>query len=200
MEGIATTSGQLLDRQVPRWQFREVHSRRIDAPSHRVIELVLNLRPRDVPFSTALLALRLAPVALVERKWPIPPDRPWIEILLSLGFVELGRSDHEVVFGAIGRFWRVREQMEPISDSEEFESFDEPGFAKGAMSFRVVEGGRSVTLITETRVWATDDRARRAFRPYWIPVRALGGLMRREMLAAVARSARDIGRGSGSSN
>jgi hypothetical protein len=55
------------------------------------------------------------------------------------------------------------------------------------MNFRIVQEGAATRLTTETRVQATDDRALRSFRPYWIPVRTVGGLMRLEMLRAVAR-------------
>jgi hypothetical protein len=85
-----------------------------------------------------------------------------------------------------GKFWHVREEVEPIADAEAFARFEEPGFAKGAMNFRIVEEGDAARLTTETRVQATDDRTRRSFRPYWIPVRAIGGLMRLEILRAVA--------------
>jgi hypothetical protein len=120
----------------------------------------------------------------------MPPDRSWIDLLLEFGFVELGRRDDELAFGAIGQFWRVREQLEPIADAKTFDAFDQPGYAKGAMNFRLAQGTGAVTLVTETRVRAIDDRARRLFRPYWIPVRAIGGLMRREMLGAIARAVR----------
>lgn len=67
--------------------------------------------------------------------------------------------------GSVGQFWGVRERLKPIADAEAFEAFDQPGFAKGAMNFRIVEEPGSVTLVTETRVFATDDRALRSFRP-----------------------------------
>jgi hypothetical protein len=189
METPATGSTGLLDRYLPNWQFREIHSRRIAAPSARVVEAVLTITPRDTPLSGSLMALRLAPAALAARKWPLPPVRPWIDLLLEFGFVELGRTDQELAFGAVGQFWRVRERLEPIADADAFEVFDQPGFAKGAINFRVSPEEGSVTLVTETRVMTTDDQARRSFAPYWLPVRAIGGLMRREMLAATARVA-----------
>ena len=150
---------------------------------------MLALTPRDLPLSGIMLALRLLPAIVASRRWPLALDRPWFELLLEFGFVELGRTDDEFALGAVGRFWRLREEMEPIADAQAFARFDEPGFAKGATDFRIIEGTGSVTLTTETRVRATDERARRSFRPYWIPVRAIGGLMRRELLATVARRA-----------
>ena len=44
-------------------------------------------------------------------------------------------------------------------------------------------------LTTETRVLAIDRRARLAFLPYWVLVRLGGEVIRREMLAAVAKRA-----------
>lgn len=115
--------------------------------------------------------------------------RPWMEQFRDLGFVELGRTETEVAFGAVGKFWRIREELERVPDAPSFAAFDHPGFAKGAMDFRVDGQGETVTLSTETRVWTTDALALRRFRPYWVPVRVFGGLMRRELLRSVAKRA-----------
>jgi hypothetical protein len=189
MEATTTGSTPLLDTYLPEWQFREFHARRISAPADRVREALVTFTPKDTPLGSLMMALRLAPAALAARRWPLPPVRPWIEVLLEFGFVELGQTHEELALGAVGRFWRIRERLEPIADARAFKAFDEPGFAKGAMNFRVVDEAASVTLTTETRVFATDAPSIRSFRPYWIPVRAVGGLMRREMLGAIARAA-----------
>jgi len=188
MESTTTRSPRLLDTYLPVWQFREFHARRIPAPADRVREALLAFTPKDTPMSSLMMALRLAPAALAGRRWPLPPARPWVEVLLEFGFVELGQTRDELALGAVGRFWRLHERLEPVADARAFKAFDEPGFAKGAMNFRVLDEGASVTLTTETRVFATDARSLRSFRPYWIPVRAVGGLMRREMLGAIARA------------
>jgi len=187
MRGRATGSDQLIDEFLPDWEFREEHSRRIDAPTPQVRAALLAITPRELPLSGVMLALRLAPAAIVARRWPRGLDRSWIELLVEFGFVELADRDEEIVFGAVGKFWRLREEPVLLADAEAFARFKEPGFAKGAMNFRITEDGGATRLTTETRVHATDDRARRSFRPYWIPVRAIGGLMRLEMLRAVAR-------------
>jgi hypothetical protein len=189
MEAPAKSSDQLLDQYLPTWHFNEVHRREVRAPAGFIRDALLTVTPRDVPFSGFLLALRLAPAAIASRRWPLPPDRPWLELLAEMGFVELGRTDEEIAFGAIGQFWRLREQLEPIVDALAFRQFDRPGFAKGAMNFRIEVRSGSATLATETRVWATDEQALRRFRAYWVPVRAFGGLMRRELLQAVAKRA-----------
>ena len=188
MESTATGSTSVLDRYLPEYHFREIHSRRIQTSTARVKEALMAFTPSDTPLSGFLMALRLAPAALVAHSRPLSPQSPWMELLLKFGFVELGQTDEEVALGAVGQFWRVRERLEPVADADAFEMFDQPGFAKGAMNFRMVEESGLVSLTTETRVFATDDRALRSFRPYWVPVRAIGGLMRREMLAAIARA------------
>jgi hypothetical protein len=180
---------RFLDRYLPSWQFSEVHERPVSAPALKVAEALQGLTPRDTPLSGSLLALRLTPAALAAGSWPLPRRRPWLEILVELGFVELGRRDDEAAFGAIGKFWRLRETLEPIADAESFARFDKPGFAKGVIDFRVMGDSQPVNVITETRVLALDDEALRRFRPYWIPVRVFGGLMRRELLASVGRRA-----------
>jgi hypothetical protein len=182
-------AGTLLDRRLPEWHFREVHRRRIQATPQEAIEIALALRVRDLPLSAVLMALRMAPAALAARRRPSGLDRPLFEVFRRLGFVELGRSDEEIVLGAAGKFWRLRENLEPLSDPEDFERFDAPGFAKGAMNLRAAATDGGTELVTETRVWTTDEAARRAFRLYWLPVRVGGELIRRELLAAVARSA-----------
>jgi hypothetical protein len=184
---MARGSDQLIDDFLPHWDFREEHSRRIDAPTSHVRAAVLAITPRELPLSGVMMVLRLAPAAIVARRWPRGLDRSWIELLVEFGFVELADRDEEIVFGAVGKFWRLREETVPLADAEAFVQFNEPGFAKGVMNFRIADEGGATRLTTETRVQATDNGARRLFRPYWIPVRAVGGLLRREMLRAVAR-------------
>lgn len=189
MRSVAAGSVQIIDDFLPDWDFHEEHGCRIDAPASQVRAALLAITPRELPLSCVMLALRLAPAAIVARRWPVGLDRPWIELLVEFGFVELANREEEIVFGAIGQFWRLREEMVPLADPEAFARFKEPGFAKGAMNFRIVEETGATRLTTETRVKATDARARRSFRPYWIPVRAIGSMMRLEMLRAVARRA-----------
>jgi hypothetical protein len=187
MRNVATDSDQLIDGFLPDWDFREEHSCRIDAPPSQVRAALLGITPRELPLGSLMMALRLAPAAIVARRWPRGLDRPWIELLLEFGFVGLADRDGEIVFGAVGKFWRLREEAVPLADAAAFVRFKEPGFAKGALNFWIADEGGTTRLTTETRVQATDKAAHRSFLPYWIPVRAIGGLMRREILRAVAR-------------
>jgi hypothetical protein len=188
--GAGSEHGTLLDRALPCWHFREVHRRRVEAAPAETMRAALGLRVRDLPLGASLMALRMAPAALAARRRP--PARlaqPLFESFLGLGFVELGRGEREIAVGAVGRFWRLREQLEPLAGAGAFGRFEEPGYVKGAMNLCALPAGDATELVTETRVWATDERARRRFRPYWAPVRVGGGLIRRELLRAIARRA-----------
>jgi hypothetical protein len=108
-------------------------------------------------------------------------DAPVFEQLLAVGFRVVAENDREVVVGLVGRPWRFRGGLRSGVD---FLSFDEPGYAKMAMSF----AADGTELTTETRVLLTDAAARRRFRVYWIVVRPFSGLVRRAWLrAAVSR-------------
>jgi hypothetical protein len=54
------------------------------------------------------------------------------------------------------------------------------------MEFRLQSIPVGTLLSTETRMRATDPRARRAFAAYWFLIRPSSGAIRREVLRAVA--------------
>jgi hypothetical protein len=67
MESTATGSSSVLDQYLPDYHFREFHSCRINTSPARVKEALMAFTPRDTPLSGFLMALRLAPGALVAR-------------------------------------------------------------------------------------------------------------------------------------
>jgi hypothetical protein len=106
------------------------------------------------------------------------------------GFVLLAEQvGKEVVLGAIGKFWRPDSGISRV-DASEFQSFDDPGYAKAAMNFRVDElGPDRCLLVTETRVLCTDASSRRKFRLYWSAIGPFSGAIRHVMLRQAKRSA-----------
>lgn len=72
---------------------------------------------------------------------------------------------------------------------EEFRGFDEPGYAKGVLTFIVEEQGSGSLLATETRVACTDASALRKFSLYWRAIGPFSGLIRLLMLYEVKRTA-----------
>ena len=115
---------------------------------------------------------------------------PIVDGLVRGGFVRLAEvPSREIVFGVVGRFWKLigNTPITTVGDPESFTSFEEPGYAKAAMSFLVRAEGRGSRLITETRIQTTDAAAARSFSRYWRLVRPGSGLIRRSWLAAVRR-------------
>jgi hypothetical protein len=72
-------------------------------------------------------------------------------------------------------------------DPERFREFSEPGWAKAAFNFRVEEVEGRTVLTTVTRVFCTDEGARRRFRRYWMLIRPGSGAIRVAWLRAIRR-------------
>ncbi|MBP1179053.1 hypothetical protein [Methylobacterium sp. PvR107] len=97
-------------------------------------------------------------------------------------------SDDEIVYGLIGRFWRVDFGLERVADGTAFRDCDAPYPAKLALAFAVRPGPEGQTrLITETRVFCASRAARLTFTPSWLLIRPVRGLIRQRMLAAIKR-------------
>lgn len=185
-----------LDELLPRWHFNELHTLRIAASPERVWQALHALRAGDLPLVGLLLALRrLDPAALRGAR-----DRPVLASLSTGGFLELaGKPGRELVFGIVGQFWRLRPRPVTLQTPLEFTSFQQPGFAKAAMDFRILDtapgtGAHEQTaeicwLSTETRILATDEATRRVFGRYWFCVQPGSALIRLLWLRAVRRRA-----------
>jgi hypothetical protein len=163
----------LLDEVLPAWDFDERHGVRAAAPAGRLLDAVRQVTPAEAPLLRVLFAVRGLRVRADEPLW---------EQLRAGGFRLLGERPDELVAGAIGRPWRVWERTRRDAD---FAAFAQPGYAKMAIGFRARDG----ELVTETRVLATSDAARRAFRAYWLVVGPASAATRRSWLAAAARCA-----------
>ena len=176
----------LLDELVPQWHFGNKH------------HVVVAAAPDDV--AAALESFRLDRDAspfvrffFRARGLSIPTGPSPREALTAEGFSVLAeRPGREIVFGVAGKFWAPREMahLMRVPDAETFKRFAEPGQAKGAIGFRIeprAHGG--AILETETRVWCTDRRARLLFAAYWTLISIPSGIIRRDMLRAIARRA-----------
>ena len=185
-------TGTLLDEALPTWERAEVHEARMRASPERVIEVLRSLPGREIPFFAPLMAIRLLPHVLRGDGIRFDHDVPLVEEGLRHGFVMLGvRPGRELAIGAIGQFWRIAHN-DPVRDldgMEGFRAFDEPGYAKAAMSFVTLPDGEGCRVVTETRIHGTSRDAVRAFGRYWLVIRAGSGLIRRGWLHAIRRRA-----------
>jgi hypothetical protein len=154
----------MLDDYLPIYDFHEAHRISTCAPPDAVMDSARRLRPHELPLLIVLMGVRGLPALLSGR--PLPVRGSIVDAFRRGGFVVLEDTRNELVLGAVGRFWRASGDMAPI-DPERFREFAEPGWAKGALNFRVEQVEGSTVLTTETRVLCTDAGARRRFRRYW---------------------------------
>lgn len=174
---------------MPACDASEYHEIKVRAPIDRVYGA---LRTTDLGGSQILrllLRLRALPAALTTRE----PRRNLtfnLEATIRAGFVLLGESPpNEMALGVIGRFWTLSQTSCRVS-ADEFVSFDRPGYAKAVWNFSLVDEAAEITrLATETRVLCLDVASRRRFRVYWALIAPFSGLIRREVLRAIRRSA-----------
>jgi hypothetical protein len=154
---------------LPRYDVRTRHSIRVEAPPDRAVAAALAVTAAEAALLRRLFRLRGLRASAGGSIW----DAMQVE-----GFA----AYDDATLVAIARPWQPRAQARP---PDEFEHFDEPGWAKLAVDFRAVAG----ELVTETRVLLTDERARRAFRRYWLAIGPFSGLVRRSWLKAAKRRA-----------
>jgi hypothetical protein len=147
-------------------------------------ERVVNASPADAV--AAALASPVAPDGLVRalfRLRGLHGGGTVYGAMRGMGFSELVHEPDCVVVGAAGRPWTPRGGLI---------AFDEAGAGQVRMLLEVsaTRVGDGALLYTETRVAAMDDRARRAFRRYWLAVGPFSGVIRRRWLAAAERALR----------
>lgn len=188
VSGESSPSSRLIESAVPRSDFSERHSRVIAASSERVWEALTDLRVGDLPMTRVLMRLRAGGRNLLG-----PPEA---NALAALPPREVARREPKEVL--LGLWLPVRrharkgvtdvEQMRPRS-LDELAATCPPGWARVGMDFHLVPLADTTRLESETRIAVPDRRTRRVFAAYWYAIRAGSGLIRREILHAVARKA-----------
>jgi len=166
---------------MPVYHFHERHRRWIDADPAQVWDALTTLTLDELVLTRPLMAIRH-----LGQKSP-GPSKP----LLTDGPVPMFQLTEPTyaVGGAVGRPWQLRPERRDMSSLEDFTGFAEPGWVKYLTDFQVQPRDGGVQLTTETRGHSTDQHARRRFALYWAVIRLASGLVRRDMLAAVARLA-----------
>ena len=185
-------AGWLLDRALPEWDFVERHERVVHAPAPAVWQALGEIRVRDLPLTRLLMQVRAL------SRGPLgSPDR---RALAALPPGEVDRDEgRELLLGLVlpTSLWtdvRSLDALRAVSVAELVRPLPD-GWVRVGMDFRVSAAYGHTRLSTETRVLATGPRARRRFRAYWLAIRGGSGLIRRELLHAVARRAeRQAGR------
>lgn len=170
----------LIDEWLPEFDVVERHDAALPLEPDRALALALSTPAAPDSVVRALIAVRgmAASGETIER------------FFVAHRFVVLAETETEWVIGGIGAVWRPRGGLVHLADAEEWRIAAVPGTIKAAVSFRAdpIPGGSRLT--TETRVKATDARAHRAFRLYWLAVGPFSALIRRRWLRVIQAEAR----------
>jgi len=169
----------MIDSFLPDYDFRTSHRQWVDADTDEVWAALTTVRFDELVLTRPLLRVR----KLGKR---IPPGSVFYDGPVTLLRVEDGR---QAVGGSIAQSWSLRPRHKELSTAEEFLSFTDPGWVKFVTDFRVQPDKGGTRLSTETRIKATDSVSKRRFFLYWTGIRMFSGVVRRDVLAAVARKA-----------
>ena len=166
---------------MPVYHFHQRHSRWIAASAERVWQSLTTLTLHNLTVTRPLVALRHLAAATRPDAGPLFTDGP-VRILETT-------APKYAIGGTVGRPWQHTPERREVTTLEEFSSFAEPGWTKYLTDFDLEPHNGGVQLTTETRGYSTDQHARRRFQLYWTLIRPASGLIRRDMLATIARTA-----------
>lgn len=173
-----------LDDVVPEADHVTHQARVVEAPRSVVWEELHALKLRSLPVSLVLSGIRAVPVLLTGR-WRGGLDRTFLDVVPIP--VLSSEAPTAVVFGGVLQAWRLTGgETPPELDADGVRSFEEPGWVKIGMEFRLSPAVGGTHLSSETRVAATDDATRKRFNRYWCVVGPGSSAIRWEVLAAVA--------------
>ena len=177
----------LIEHYLPRFQFGETHTCLIAAPPEAVLDAVARYRPEQDLIYRLMIALRVLPSRLLG------PSRKTFGFD---AFTLLERTDTALIYGLVGRFWRLDFGLKPIADRAAFLACDRSDVAKLGLGFAVARDQRGMTrLVTRTCVFCPDLTTRLRFTPYWLLIRPVSGLLRRRMLALIRAAAERVADG-----
>ena len=184
----------LIDRYLRSFDVTLICETSVRALPSEVYEAMLGTDLRD-PVVNALFALRELPQRIARRlqRQAPPADKPAVtfgDIASGPTWVRLAEEPGvELVVGSIGRFWRKDYGSRPVT-SDQFVVFQEPGFAKVALSIAALPSAADLTILRyEARTATTDAAARRTFRRYWRLIRPGVALVMRRALHRIKTQA-----------
>jgi hypothetical protein len=184
----------LIDRFLPAFDVTEVHEVEVDAPPEIVYSAIRQADLHD-PVIDALFTVRELPTRLAEKLRGVATSRapeaftfedmakrdmPWMLLAEDRG--------SELVIGSVGKFWRGDYGWRPVP-AKDFASFNEPGYAKLAISLSLWPTYGATQLRYEARTVTTDVTARAHFRRYWRLIRLGVGIVMHRALRRIKAEA-----------
>jgi hypothetical protein len=202
-EVCAQQSELLIDQFLPRYDLAVVHAEVMCAQPERCYRAARSFDLFREPIIRTLLEVRAAPQRLADRlsghhaaasaRAQMRTFRLDDMVRPPISWTLLGEvAGTETVLGQIGRPWQSTQMgIGPNVAPQEFAAFDQPGFAKIALSLRVQPYGAAGSILTlETRVAVTDPVSLKRFQRYWAVIRPFSHLVRWIALRQVAANLR----------
>jgi hypothetical protein len=177
-----------LDRVLPSYQFRELHSTTLQATPERAYRAIKDVTASEILFFRVLTWLRRFGQRGPESILRAPGHLPLLDVATRTSFITLADSVREVVVGTV--VIAPAGAARPTTPAEFLALADRRGYALATMNFAVAprpDGGCDVS--TETRVHATDDTSRRRFAAYWRLINLGSAFIRVMWLRAIKRRA-----------
>jgi hypothetical protein len=182
-----------LDKFLPNFNFHEVHSVTINASPDKTYAATKDLLSSELsPLVHLFLSIRTLPARLMGTSSPVRKEaKPFLTQVTEGGFAILADSNHEIVFGAIGQFWKLAaaKTFINVTGPQAFLDFNRDGFAKVVTNLAIQPNGDTTILSTETRIWAPDEKTRRKFAFYWRVISLGSAWIRTMWLNAIKRRA-----------
>ena len=186
--GRGAGRNHLVDRFMPKYEVREVHQTRVEAPADATFAAAHELDLRRSTIVRAIFTGRELLMGAEHAKREHPSG--FLAEVLGLGWRILAEEPgRELVLGAVTQPWHADVEFRGLAP-EEFAAFNDPGYAKIVFTLGVDPLGRRTSLFcTETRVVTTDPESRSRFRRYWSVFSPGILLIRYETLRLVKREA-----------
>jgi hypothetical protein len=155
----------LIDRFIPRADVRERHETIVRAPAAVVLDVARNFNLQSIPLVRAIFWLR---AKLMRAKVPGTAPQGLVAETVGMGWGVLhDETERTFIAGAACQPWQADVIFTPIPASQ-FAAYAEPDRVKIVWTLEVEREAAELTrFATETRVCATDERARGKFRRYW---------------------------------
>lgn len=182
-------SSTALDRVAPSYQFNELHRTTVRATPGRAYRAIKDVTASEILFFRELTWLRRLGRRGPESILNVPQHRSILDVATRTTFITLADSPREIVVGTVVTS-PPGARARPLS-AEEFGALAaRPGHALATMNFVVTPRADGLCDVsTETRVYATDEGARRRFAAYWRLINLGSALIRVMWLRAIKRRA-----------
>jgi hypothetical protein len=179
-----------LDRVAPSYQFHEVHSTTVRVTPERAYRAIREVTASEILFFRELTWLRRFGRSGPENILNAPERRPLLDVATRTSFITLADSVREIVVGTVLITPPHAPRARPANADEFAALAAQDGYALATMNFVVTpRADGACDVSTETRVYATDEKARRRFAAYWRLINIGSAFIRVMWLRAIKRRA-----------